>query len=175
MKYEVRKGFRGVRVKEAPKLAKEFVALEKKLGRPPTAEDIVDVARKGHSTFWEVFERAGLWNDATAARIARLNYARYVLRAITIHLEETEGAVEQPAFIAVRYTDDDELPEGGYVATETVLRNPDMARAYLRRLQSEARRIADQAKAWEWIIKTVQPADEFVAAAAEFGASPIGN
>lgn len=173
MKYEVRKGFRGIRSKEADKLAREFLGLEKKLDRPPTAEDIVEAARKGRSTFWQVFERAGLWDDRRAAEVARLTFARYILRAITVHLEVTEGAVEQPAFIAVRYTDDGPTPDGGYVATETVLQDQAMARAYLRRLQREAVRLAEDAKAWEWLIKTVVPAEEFVAAAGKLAEAPI--
>lgn len=174
MKYEVRKGFRGIHVKEADQLAREFLGLEKKLKRPPTAEDIVDAARKGGSTFWNVFERAGMWNDATAARIARLNFARYVLRAITVRLEITDGAVEQPAFVAVQFTDDDPVPDGGYVATETVLKDRSMAEAYLRRLRREAMRLAEDAKAWEWLLKTVPPAEDFVAAAGRLAEVPVG-
>lgn len=173
MKYEVRPGFRGIRVGEADKLAKEFLGLESKLGRPPTPEDIVAAAEKGRSTFHKVFDRAGLWDDRKAAQIARLQFARYVLRAITVHLEVTDGAVEQPAFIAVRYTDDDPESPGGYVATESVLRDPIMARTYLKRLQREAIRLAEDAKAWEWLIKTITPADEFVTAATKLAEAPI--
>ena len=170
-KYGIRNGFR-FRQSDAPALAKAFLALEKRLGRPPTAEDVVEEARNPKSPFFAVFEAANLWDDAYAAQQARIVYARKVIEAISVTIVHGHESYEVRGFIPARYTGDDPNAVGYTSTLSSVARR----RAYLQRLHEEARRLNEQIAAWAWLL-SLEPEPEpeamsFIAAIKKFAEAP---
>lgn len=167
--YSIRRGYH-FKASDAAPMAKAFLALEKKLRRPPTPEDVVRVAEDPKSPFHRLFDKAGLWDDAFAAHQARLSFARKIIESIDVTVVHGEEQVQVRGFIPIRHVDG---TGEGYTSTEAVLNDPDRSRAYLRRLQQEAQRTTEGAAAWAWAIQTNAPAKQYVRAAKKFAEAKI--
>jgi hypothetical protein len=167
--YSIRRGYH-IKASEAGPLAKAFIALEKKLRRPPTPEDVVRAAKDPKSPFYRAFDKAGLWDDAFAAQQARLSFARKIIESIDVTIVRGEEQVRVRGFVPIRFVDG---TGDGYTATESVLNDPDRSRAYLRRLQQEAQRTTESAATWAWAIQGNAPAKRYVRAAKQFADAKI--
>lgn len=167
--YNIRRGYH-FKSTDAKPLAKAFIALEKRLRRPPTAEDVVDEATNEESPFFRVFDAAGMWDEEYAAQQARLHFARKIIESIDVTIVRDDGEVQVRGFVPIRYvTGSGE----GYTSTEGVLRDADRTRAYLLTLQKEAQRIAENTAAWAWLVQTSAPAKAYVAAAKRFAKAKV--
>lgn len=167
--YAIRRGYH-FKAKDAAPLARAFIKLEKKLRRPPTAEDIVELAADPTSPFYRVFDEAGMWDDQYAAQQARLHFARKIIESIDVMITRGNEQVQVRGFVPVRHVDG----EGeGYTSTEKVINDEERTFTYLRNLQKEAQRTAENAAAWAWIVQTHEPAEAYVKSAKRFAEAPI--
>lgn len=167
--YNIRRGYH-FKAADAKPLAKAFIALEKRLRRPPTAEDVVDEAQNENSPFFRVFDAAGMWDDVYAAWQARLHFARKIIESIDVTIVREDGEIQVRGFVPIRFVNGN---GEGYTSTEGVLRDPDRTRAYLLNLQKEAQRTAENAAAWAWLVQTSAPAKAYVTAARRFAKAKV--
>lgn len=125
--YAIAPGFH-IPQRDAEALGKAFEALEKKLGRAPSAKDIVVAARSTKSAFHKVIYDV---DDATAAYRYRLERAQYVIQSLRIYLPQydftTRALVPDPA------------SDGGFARVETALvERRDVMEAWAKRLIATA-------------------------------------
>lgn len=81
------------------------------------AETVLSVASNPSSPLHRFFE----WDDAKAAEAHRLSQARYMLRSITVEIEQSEEA-RPPRLMGVVVLDD----ERGYATLPTIVQNVDL-------------------------------------------------
>ena len=108
---------------DAKKAANYLRKLETKYGNL-TPELIVKESKKKNSVLHRCFE----WNDKKAAVKYRLDQARYILRSITIEVEE----IEVRAFANVIIED-----EGVYVSMQTAKSNKDLKKQVIKKAYKE--------------------------------------
>ena len=81
-----------------------------------TAEMVVNEARKKGSILWNVFDKAGLWDDKIAAEKARLTYAHMLIIRCKVYIQNDGEMIKIRGLVHL-------LPEKGYQTITDVLSN----------------------------------------------------
>ena len=90
--------------------------------------NVVKAARKRRSPIHDAFE----WDDATAAQERREDQARYMLRSLTVIIEESPESGPTRAFVTIEIDDSER-----YMAIGTVLMSSDLRAQLLTRAKRE--------------------------------------
>ena len=130
MKYEIRDRF-GIKGK-AETVGATLDTIRTKNGGRMTAADVVAEARKKTSPIHDEFE----WDDTEAARLHRLEQARYLIRAVVVVPEDGETDFS-PVRAFVRIGEPDKQRGGTYASITDVMQDEDARAELLARAKGE--------------------------------------
>lgn len=135
MKYQFRKGARGVGKLDAQKVGEEIDSLITDESKP-LPEDILDFAKNNpDSELHKYFD----WEDSSAAKKYRIEQARYIARVIVhvVQRPDTDEHMETaPPEVRVFF---EPKPKSGYSRTIEIYRNEDEYASLLEQAMRELR------------------------------------
>ena len=138
--------------KDAQILGPAWEALEKKLGRSPTVDDIVTEAKKKTSAFHPYFE----WDPDTQIEIYLKSRARYLIQSLDVLIPEKGG---QPVRAIIPVGD------GGFMSTVKAVRDrPDVIAMQVDRARADAKVMFERYQGWI-AFEAFEPAVDWVESA----------
>lgn len=149
----------------------ELEALRIENGGTLKQERVVEYAQRDpHSALHEDFDRQGLWDDARAAHVARLEYAG---RLIRLYVVKPKGADAPPVRALVSLVDDRKKGSGfpGYRSIGDVMEDQSLrasllqtARMELRAFRRKYEQLTELSEVWDAVerieVRYTAPTDE---------------
>lgn len=146
--FRVRKGFQLNRG-DADVVGARLLDLERQLGRLVQAEDVFQDAQNPASPLHRLYQARGLWDDAAAARHARLDYARYLLRAVEIVRLGHDGREVNAVPIFRNVVDEEDNGETGYESAPRIVQRPKALLHVISTLRTMMESCQRQMAQWE--------------------------
>lgn len=117
------------------RINEELEIIRKKCGGTIRQADVVKYAKRKGSALHAEFDRNGLWDDKTAAEVARLEFASRIIRTYVFVRDDARGPVR--ALVSLH---EDRKKDGpGYRALTDVLDDPDLTESLIQTALMEFR------------------------------------
>jgi len=158
--YKVREGFR-VPKNDAKVIGQRLEYLGRGDFQSVTAAEFLRDARQKDSPTHQLFAKKGLWDDRKAAEQARLEYARYLMRAVEIEvvLEKSDRPPKPMKAVVVTlqpHPVDQEKNRRAYAPVVELMKNDDQRDQILQEAKREMRSWVRRYEAYSWLSEHVE-------------------